>query len=153
MEWQIRNWLYFTWLSGDFNVEQHVHSLDKTAWAMRDQYPVACSGTGGRQTRTAPEYGNIFDHMAVVYEYENGVKTFSRCRQQDGCSTDVSDHIFGTKGRVDVMSHTAFDTKGQVICAITARRRTCINSNTTRCSPAFAMGNPLTMGTTWPTVQ
>ena len=86
MEWQVRNWLYFTWLSGDFNVEQHVHSLDKTAWAMKDQYPIACSGTGGRQSRTGPEYGNIFDHMAVVYEYPNGVKTFSRCRQQDGCS-------------------------------------------------------------------
>jgi predicted dehydrogenase len=113
MEWQIRNWLYFTWLSGDFNVEQHVHSLDKTAWAMRDQYPIACSGTGGRQTRTAPEYGNIFDHMAIVYEYENGVKTFSRCRQQDGCAVDVSDHIFGTKGRVDVMTHAIFDSKGR----------------------------------------
>ena len=115
MERQIRNWLYFTWLSGDFNVEQHVHSLDKTAWAMRDQYPIACSGTGGRQTRTSPEYGNIFDHMAIVYEYENGVKTFSRCRQQDGCTADVSDHIFGTKGRVDVMTHTIFDSKGKAI--------------------------------------
>jgi myo-inositol 2-dehydrogenase/D-chiro-inositol 1-dehydrogenase len=115
MEWQVRNWLYFTWLSGDFNVEQHVHSLDKTAWAMRDQYPVACSGTGGRQTRTGHEYGNIFDHMAVVYEYDNGVKTFSRCRQQDGCALDVSDHIFGTKGRVDVMTHTAFDHDGKEI--------------------------------------
>ncbi len=115
MEWQIRNWLYFTWLSGDFNVEQHVHSLDKTAWAMRDQYPIACSGTGGRQTRTGHEYGNIFDHMAVVYEYDNGVKTFSRCRQQDGCALDVTDHIFGTKGRVDVMTHTAFDHDGKEI--------------------------------------
>ena len=115
MEWQIRNWLYFTWLSGDFNVEQHVHSLDKTAWAMQDQYPVACSGTGGRQTRTGPEYGNIFDHMAVVYEYPNGVKTFSRCRQQDGCSVDVNDHIFGTKGRVDVMKHVAYDHDGKEI--------------------------------------
>ena len=113
MEWQIRNWLYFTWLSGDFNVEQHVHSLDKTAWAMHDQYPISCSGTGGRQTRTSPEYGNIFDHMAVVYEYPNGVKTFSRCRQQDGCSVDVSDHIFGTKGRVDVMNHVAYGHDGQ----------------------------------------
>jgi predicted dehydrogenase len=113
MEWQIRNWLYFTWLSGDFNVEQHVHSLDKTAWAMRDQYPIACSGTGGRQTRTGPEYGNIFDHMAVVYEYPNGVKTFSRCRQQDGCSVDVNDHIFGTKGQMDVMAHVAHGLDGK----------------------------------------
>ncbi len=146
MEWQIRNWLYFTWLSGDFNVEQHVHSLDKTAWAMRDQYPIACSGTGGRQTRTAPEYGNIFDHMAVVYEYDNGVKTFSRCRQQDGCAVDVNDHIFGTKGRVDVMDHTAYDHDGKEIWRYPAPRKTCIRSNTTPCSPAFAAGKPINNG-------
>ena len=98
MEWQLRNWLYFTWLSGDHNVEQHVHSLDKMAWAMKDEYPVKASGIGGRQVRTAPEYGHIFDHHHVVYEYQNGVKLFSCCRQQDGCELDVSDNIMGTHG-------------------------------------------------------
>jgi predicted dehydrogenase len=98
MEWQARNWLYFTWLSGDHNVEQHVHSLDKMAWAMRDEYPVKANGTGGRQVRTGPEYGNIFDHHFVVYEYAHGVKLFSCCRQQNGCVADISDNIMGTKG-------------------------------------------------------
>ena len=94
MEYQLRNWLYYTWLSGDFITEQHVHSLDKMAWAMQDEYPISCSGTGGRQTRTAQTFtGNIFDHFAIVYEYANGIKAFSRCRQQDGCAVDVSDHI------------------------------------------------------------
>ena len=105
MEWQVRNWLYFTWLSGDFNVEQHVHSLDKVAWAMQDQTPLKATGTGGRQVRTGPEYGHIFDHFSVVYEYANGVKAFTSCRQQDGCSVDVSDHVFGTKGVCDVFKH------------------------------------------------
>ncbi|MHB1424498.1 MAG: Gfo/Idh/MocA family protein [Gemmataceae bacterium] len=98
MEWQLRNWLFFTWLSGDFNVEQHVHSLDKMAWAMRDEYPVRATGCGGRQVRTEPVYGHIFDHHTVVYEFANGVKLFSACRQQPGCPGDVSDHIMGTKG-------------------------------------------------------
>jgi predicted dehydrogenase len=98
MEWQARNWLYFTWLSGDHNVEQHIHSLDKMAWAMKDEYPIQASGIGGRQVRTGPEYGHIFDHHYVVYEYKNGVKLFSCCRQQDGCQADVSDHVMGTKG-------------------------------------------------------
>jgi predicted dehydrogenase len=97
MEWQLRNWLYFTWLSGDFNVEQHVHSLDKMAWAMQD-YPVKAVGLGGRQVRTNPKFGNIFDHHAVVYEYKSGVKLFSYCRQQDGCAPDVSDHVMGSRG-------------------------------------------------------
>jgi predicted dehydrogenase len=105
MEWQLRNWLYFTWLSGDHNVEQHVHSLDKMAWAMKDEYPISASGMGGRQVRTGPEYGHIFDHHAVVYEFAGGVRLFSFCRQISGCENDVSDHIFGTKGHCDVLKH------------------------------------------------
>jgi len=113
MEYQLRNWLYYTWLSGDFNTEQHVHSLDKMAWAMQDEYPVSCSGTGGRQTRTDDIYGNIYDHFAIVYEYANGIKGFSRCRQQDGTARDVSDHIIGTKARADVFAHEVIDHKGK----------------------------------------
>src|SRR6516165_10424970 len=67
MEWQMRNWYYFTWLSGDFNVEQHVHNLDVCAWALGNQYPEKAVGLGGRQVRTGTEYGNIYDHFAVVY--------------------------------------------------------------------------------------
>ena len=106
MEWQLRNWLYFTWLSGDHNTEQHVHSLDKAAWVMRDEPPVKAWGLGGRPVRVQPEYGNIFDHHAVVYEYASGVKLFSFCRQQAGCSVDVSDYVLGTKGTADLMKHT-----------------------------------------------
>ncbi len=106
MEWQVRNWLYFTWLSGDFNVEQHVHSLDKMAWAMGDQYPVRCYGLGGRQVRTGSVHGHIYDHMATCYEYANGVKAFSYCRQQAGCYNEVKDYVMGAQGRVDVMGHS-----------------------------------------------
>jgi predicted dehydrogenase len=98
MHWQMRNWYYYTWLSGDFNVEQHVHYLDTCAWIMRDTYPVRCYGTGGRQVRTGQEYGNIFDHFSIVYEYENGVKLFSTCRQQAGCRNDMSAHVLGSRG-------------------------------------------------------
>lgn len=106
MEWQIRNWLYFTWLSGDHIVEQHIHSLDTIAWAMRNEYPVKAIGLGGRQVRTGPEFGHIFDHHSVVYEYASGIRLFSSCRQQVGCANDVSDHLFGSKGSCHVMKHT-----------------------------------------------
>ena len=98
MEYHMRNWYYFTWLSGDFNVEQHVHMLDLCSWAMNDEYPVSAIGTGGRQVRTGPEYGNIYDHHAVIYEYKNGAKLFATCRQQAGCAGDISATIYGTKG-------------------------------------------------------
>lgn len=103
MEYQMRNWYYFTWLSGDHNVEQHIHSIDKAAWAMHDEPPVRAWGLGGRQVRTEqPKYGDIFDHHAVVYEYDNGVRVYSYCRQMAGCFNDVSDHILGTKGRCEM---------------------------------------------------
>lgn len=98
MEYQMRNWYYYDWLSGDFNVEQHVHSLDKIAWAMKDETPVTVSGSGGRIQRTDPKYGNVYDHFSIVYEYANGVKAFARCRHFRGCNVDVTDHFFGTKG-------------------------------------------------------
>ncbi len=106
MEYQMRNWYYFTWLSGDHNVEQHVHSLDKSAWAMHEKPPVRAWGLGGRQVRTEqPKYGDIFDHHAVVYEHANGVRVYSYCRQMAGCFNDVSDRILGTKGRCNVLKH------------------------------------------------
>lgn len=104
MEFQIRNWLYYTWLSGDHIVEQHVHSIDKMVWAMGDEGPVKCSATGGRQTRTDEKYGHIYDHFACEYEFKNGVKAFGRCRQQDGCKVDVTDTLYGTKGVCHIAS-------------------------------------------------
>jgi predicted dehydrogenase len=98
MEWQMRNWYYFTWLCGDFNVEQHVHFLDVCSWVMKGEYPIRAVGNGGRQQRTAPEYGHIYDHFSITYEYANGAKLFSNCRQQTGCANDMSAHAAGSKG-------------------------------------------------------
>ncbi|MFO1023142.1 MAG: Gfo/Idh/MocA family oxidoreductase [Planctomycetales bacterium] len=101
MEWQLRNWLYFTWLSGDHINEQHVHNLDVANWA-KQAHPVRCFGMGGRQVRTEPAYGQIFDHHDVHYEYEDGSWIFSQCRQIPGCLNDVSEHFIGTKGFADL---------------------------------------------------
>jgi predicted dehydrogenase len=97
MEWQLRNWLYFTWLSGDHIVEQHVHNLDVVNWALQG-HPLAARGMGGRQVRTDPKYGHIFDHHNVQFEYADDVRCFSECRQIDGCENDVSEHVYGSKG-------------------------------------------------------
>ena len=97
MEWQCRNWLYFTWLSGDHIDEQHVHNHDVMNWAF-GAMPVKVTAMGGRQQRTAPEYGNIYDHFAVEFEYPNGVRVLSMCRQIKGCADRVEERIVGTKG-------------------------------------------------------
>jgi len=97
IEWQCRNWLYFSWLSGDHIVEQHVHNIDVANWAM-GVMPKNVMGMGGRQVRIAPEYGNIFDHFAVEFEYPNGVRVSSMCRQTKGCNDRVEERIVGSKG-------------------------------------------------------
>ncbi|KAA3605201.1 MAG: gfo/Idh/MocA family oxidoreductase [Planctomycetota bacterium] len=97
MEWQLRNWLYFTWLSGDHIVEQHIHNIDVLNWAFQG-HPVKAMGMGGRQVRTDPAYGHIFDHFAVEFEYENGARVLSMCRQIDNCANRVSERVVGTGG-------------------------------------------------------
>ena len=97
MEWQIRNWLFTVWVSGDHICEQHVHNLDVINWAM-GTHPVKCTGMGGRAARTDPMYGNAFDHFAVEYEYPNGARILSMCRQTAGATDNVSERVVGTKG-------------------------------------------------------
>jgi predicted dehydrogenase len=102
MQYQMRNWYNFTWLSGDFNVEQHVHFLDVCAWVMKNKYPTKAMGLGGRQVRTGDEFGHIYDHFSIVYEYEDGARLYSNCRQQKGCKGDISAQVFGTKGKANL---------------------------------------------------
>jgi predicted dehydrogenase len=101
MEWQVRNWLYFTWLSGDHIVEQHIHNLDVINWA-KQGHPVKAMAMGGRQVRTDKAYGHIFDHFAVDYEYPDGTHMLSMCRQIDNCANSVSEALVGTKGTAQV---------------------------------------------------
>jgi predicted dehydrogenase len=100
MEWQLRNWLYFTWASGDHIVEQHVHNIDVMNWAL-GSHPVQATGMGGREVRTGPEYGNIYDHFSIEYEYPGGVLIQSSCRQIANCASHVGERLVGTKGVAD----------------------------------------------------
>lgn len=114
MEYQMRNWLYFTWLSGDHIVEQACHSIDKMAWAMKDASPVKCVGVGGRQSRIDDKrFGHIFDHHAVVFEYKNGVKLFHSCRQQNGTKTETSDWVMGSEGTAEIIGQRSHVVKGK----------------------------------------
>ncbi len=98
MEWQLRNWNYFTWLSGDHICEQHVHNLDIMNWVLGTHPVRAVSGLGGRQVRIGTRHGNIFDHFAVEYEYPGGITMLSQCRQISGCLNKVEEVVVGTGG-------------------------------------------------------
>ncbi len=115
MEYQMRNWLYFNWLSGDHIVEQHIHSLDKMAWVLKDQTPEYVQSTGGRIHRTDEKFGDIYDHFCNHFMYEDGLEMHSHCRQMKDCAYRVSDHVIGTKGTADIMRHYLRDHEGDII--------------------------------------
>jgi predicted dehydrogenase len=106
MTYHMRNWYNFTWLSGDFNVEQHVHFLDVCAWVMKGEYPKKAIGMGGRTVLSGTEYGNIYDHFSIVYEYANGTRLVSNTRQHPKTKGDMSAHVLGTKGRSLICERT-----------------------------------------------
>jgi predicted dehydrogenase len=105
MEYQMWNWYHFNWLSGDQTAQQLVHSMDKASWAMSDKPPRRVWGIGGRQTMLDPKFGDQFDHQAVIYEYDNGVRVIGLTRDQQDCWNNTSDFIMGTKGRCDLLNY------------------------------------------------
>jgi predicted dehydrogenase len=105
MEYQMRNWYYYCWLSGDHIVEQAVHGIDTIGWVMNDKPPLRCWGLGGRQSRTDARYGNIWDHFSVVYEYPGNVRGYHHCRHWINTPPQVKDYVLGTKGTADVFEN------------------------------------------------
>ncbi len=98
LEYQIANWQYFTWLSGDGMVELFIHEIDRMAW-IAGEYPVSCLATGGRQTRIEEKHGHVFDHFAACYKFASGLELYASTRQQLGCDRTFEMVVNGSKGR------------------------------------------------------
>ncbi|MGP1476799.1 MAG: Gfo/Idh/MocA family protein [Phocaeicola sp.] len=111
MEWMIRDWVNWKWLSGDHIVEQHVHNIDIFLW-MTGMHPVKATAVGSRQRRVT---GDQYDNFSVDFEFENGIHLHSMCRQIDGCDTNVSEFIQGTKGSWNSATHEIKDLAGNTI--------------------------------------
>ena len=111
MEWMIRDWVNWKWLSGDHIVEQHVHNIDVFLWM--SGYKVAkATGFGARHRRIT---GDQYDQFSIDFEMENGVHLHSMCRQIDGCSNAVGEIIYGTKGSWNSFDHEIKDLDGNVV--------------------------------------
>lgn len=119
LEYQIRNWYYFTWLSGDCYVEQFVHELDKMSWLL-GKYPETVLASGGRIARTEEKYGHVFDHFNAIFEYDGGERYYASTRQQPGCDGMFRDNVFGAEGWCDMMKFTIYGKNQQRL----AKRRT-----------------------------
>jgi myo-inositol 2-dehydrogenase/D-chiro-inositol 1-dehydrogenase len=110
MEWMIRDWVNWTWLSGDHIVEQHVHNLDVMHW-FTGTHPVSAVGFGSRLRRVT---GDQYDNFSVDFAFENGTHVHSMCRQINGCWNSVSERLQGTKGSTNCQN-TILDLAGNEI--------------------------------------
>ena len=114
LEYQLRNWHNFNWLSGDPLCEQHIHNLDVSNWLMAGP-PEECQGQGGRQVRTGDQYGQVFDHHFLEYTYPRGVKLFSQCRFIPGCWNAVAEYAHGTRGHADISGAKIYGPDGKLV--------------------------------------
>ena len=110
MEYMLRNWANFCWLSGDHIVEQFIHEVDVMNWFL-GKNPVKAMGWGGRQRRVT---GDQYDFFSIQYVYDNGMHAHCAARQISGCSNLKREIITGTKGFADC-NGTIFDLKGNPV--------------------------------------
>jgi predicted dehydrogenase len=115
MEWSVRDWVNWTWLSGDHIVEQHIHNADVINW-FTNSHPINAVGMGGRARRVT---GDQYDYFSIDYEMENGIHMASMCRQVDGCINNVSEFIVGTKGSTNCKD-TIYGLDGEVVWSFSA---------------------------------
>lgn len=146
MEYCLRNWLYYDWLSGDFICEQAVHSLDLMAWALKDQLPIKAIGSGGRQKRTAPIFGNIYDHFAIEFEYPNEVKGYHFTRQQAECQGKNTVDVIGTEGIAALRMGRSWEIKGHHPWQYHGEHNDMYQTQHNELFQAIRSGNPINQG-------
>jgi predicted dehydrogenase len=101
LQWMVRNWYNFAWLSGDGIVEQACHTADWIAWAFGDKPPKSCTAVGGRQIPA--EGGDIYDHVEINYVWDNGARGFLAQRQIPRCYNQNGLYILGTQGNAALL--------------------------------------------------
>ncbi len=104
LEYQVKHWYFFTWLSGDFIVEQSVHDYDVVQWMLQEAHPVQCQGQGGRLVRSGKEWGQIYDHFYIEYDYQGGTKVITQHRHMRDCWNQVGEELLGRKGKATLIA-------------------------------------------------
>ena len=94
MEYMIRNWNNFCWLSGDHFLDTHIHNIDVVNWFL-GRHPESAMGFGGRVRRMT---GDQYDFFSVDFDFGNGVSSHSMSREIDGCANSLGEQVTGTEG-------------------------------------------------------
>jgi len=144
LQWQLRNWYNYTWLSGDVNlVCSGGHSVDKMSWWLDDEMPIRAHATGGRHY---PAEGNIFDHGHIVYEYASGIRGVLGCRNQDGCHNENADYITGTRGVCTIGRKPNPEIRGEVDWRFEGKANNMYQTEHDEFFASIRAGNPINDG-------
>lgn len=147
MEYQMRNWYYFTWLCGDHIVEQHIHNLDVSNW-IKQGHPVKANGMGGRAIRTGREHGQIYDHHAVEYTYADGTTMMSQCRHQPKTWSQVSEFAHGVNGSCHLGAGKFYDRNGKITDRVRTKGKRDYLQEHIDLQASIKQGTPLAEGET-----
>ena len=96
---RLRNWYCIRELSGDFIIEQNIHTLDVGTWVLNAD-PIKAIGAGG--SRKLRSYGNIYDWFNVHFHFPNDfVLSYTGNQCTPGAPTEIACRVYGSKGTFD----------------------------------------------------
>jgi myo-inositol 2-dehydrogenase/D-chiro-inositol 1-dehydrogenase len=139
MEWMLRDWVNWNWLSGDHIVEQHIHHLDTMLWVM-GRPPVKAVGMGGRARR---QTGDQYDFFSIDYAFDDGVHMHSTIRQVRGCANLRDETVVGTRGTASFDQGAIFDRDGKLVWKFTGESNDALVQEHADLVTAIRSGTPV----------
>lgn len=94
LEYMLRDWTNWIWLSGDIMLQILFHNIDAFIW-LTGLKPQSALGFGSRLRAVS---GTQYDNFSIDFVMENDVHIHGMTRKMDGCTNKVSNFIQGTKG-------------------------------------------------------
>jgi predicted dehydrogenase len=96
LEWQIRNFPCFPWVSGGRFAEANIHQVDELCW-LKGDWPVIARGIGGRMANSQ-DHGQEFDSFSIEWTFADGTKATDGVRWLGGhCFSEFATYVHGTK--------------------------------------------------------
>lgn len=95
LEWQLRNFTKFFWVSGGLWSEMDIHQVDEICWLMGEN-PINAHGVGGRAFNNN-DHGQNLDSYSVEWTFPNGSTAYDVVRYIPKCYNEFATYVHGTE--------------------------------------------------------
>lgn len=120
LEFQIRNFHSFLWLSGGAFSDFFIHGIDEMCM-MKNAFPVKAHAVGGRHYKMLDVGGKQveavdqnFDSYGVEYTFADGAKMIYDGRNMAGCKQEFAAYAHGTKGSAVISSSSHVPARSRI---------------------------------------